>query len=103
MFLHVRFFHAHSFPFATRTKIMTRLTKGINVNNAIYVLLPIPQIQFKRKAPQLHFLISGGTLDSLPIPETYSISFPMFSPMFNGLRVCCVAKRKQQHPSVMSI
>jgi hypothetical protein len=52
---------------------MMKFTKGTNMSKAMNVLLPMPQIQFNKKAPQFHPSISAGTIAFLPWPEVFSI------------------------------
>jgi len=62
---------AHLLPLALKTKGITKFTNGTNIRSAIYVLLPIPQLQLRKKAPQFQPFISGGKTDTFPIPEIH--------------------------------
>ena len=60
------FCHAHLLPWSPSTNGIAMFTQGANANSAIKVLLPMPQTQFKRNAPQFQRSISAGT--ALPLP-----------------------------------
>jgi hypothetical protein len=49
---------------------------GTNMRNAIGVLFAAPQIQVRKKAPQFHLSIYGGTTAVRPPPDVFSITFP---------------------------
>src|SRR5450755_1899549 len=67
---------AHALPFAPSTKGMTRLTTGTNISSAMNVLLPMPQIQFSRKAPQFQRSSSGGMTAATPWPDVLFSMMP---------------------------
>ena len=55
-----RFCQAQRLPRAPSTKIMTMLTNGTSASSAMKVLLPMPQIQLRKNAPQFQRSSSGG-------------------------------------------
>ena len=52
---------------------MTKPAGGTNINNAMNVLFPMPQIQLRTNAPQFHPPISPGTTAACPCPDVFSI------------------------------
>ena len=80
MLSHFLFRHAHSFPCTPRTIAQAKPKKGIKQRNAIQTLLKIPHIQVKTNAPQLHPLISSGTMANSPYPDVFSGVTPTLSP-----------------------
>ena len=65
--------HAHSLPFAPRTKTTMMFTNGTNARRATKVLLPSPQIQLRRKAPQFQRSTPGGRAVSSLGPDVMGI------------------------------
>jgi len=78
MLSHFLFRHAHSFPFAPRTKAHTKPKAGIRQSSAIKTPLQTPHIQVKTNAPQLHPLTSSGTVADSPCPDVFSGVTPTF-------------------------
>ena len=64
---------AQALPFAPRTNAMTTFTSGTNISSAMKVLLPMPQIQLSRNAPQFQRSIPAGTGAAAPWPDVFSM------------------------------
>jgi len=47
---------------------------GIKARKDSHTRLPMPHIQVRKKAPQFHPSISGGTAAESPCPEVFSIA-----------------------------
>src|SRR5271167_3774158 len=74
MLSHLLLRQAQTLPLAPSTKSMTMLTRGTSANSAMSVLLPIPQIQLSRTAPQFQRSTSGGTTATGPLPDVFSMA-----------------------------
>ncbi len=77
MLPHLLHCQAHSLPLIPRRTIIARRATngtGIKTRNDSHTRLPMPHIQVRKKAPQFHPVISGGTGAENPCPDVFLVT-----------------------------